>query len=262
MRLVSWAYMKFIEEADPNLDLALKFFIGLGRGPEREAILGFKELVGRLRTFDQHRLKYGSEKDQKTLHTAQSWFERACGSRLPSDQHFERCILALLQEIDGVLRSLVAFLTALERDEYRDTILGQWQDGRTRAWPKHAYAKLVSDVLEDLGRADLRPDVVTDRLLPALQRQLEVLADGADKGRCLRAWLERQIPVDFPSPPLFNGDDLRALGYTPGRELGVMKKHLDELASKGGVSREELLEIARRELEQKSSAASVVPPQV
>jgi hypothetical protein len=106
----------------------------------------------------------------------------------------------------------VAFLTALEHDEYRDTILCQWQAGRTKAWPKHAYAQLVSDVLADLGRADLRPDVVTDRLLPALQKQLEVVADDVDKGRWLRGWLERQIPVDFPSPPLIDGEDLRAFG--------------------------------------------------
>jgi hypothetical protein len=262
VRLVSWAYMKFIEEAEPNLGLALKFFSGLGQGPVEEAIRGFKKTLGRLRTFEQHRLEYDSESDQQTLLTAQTWFERACGSRLPSDQHFERCSLALLQEIDAVLRSIVAFLVALEHDEYRDTILGQWHAGRTRSWPKHAYAKLVTGVLADLGRADLRPDVVTDRLLPALQKQLEVLEDDADKARCLRVWLERRIAAEFPSPPLIDGEDLRALGYLPGRDLGVMKKHLNGLAAKGGVTREELLDIARRELVQKSSDAAEVPPQV
>jgi hypothetical protein len=44
--------------------------------------------------------------------------------------------------------------------------------------------------------------------------------------------------------------------------MGAMKKRLNGLAAEGGITREELLDIARRELAQKSSNAAEVPPQV
>ena len=59
--------MKLIEEAEPNVRLALKFFRGLGKGADEEVIRSLREMLGRLRTFEQHRLQYGSERDQQTL---------------------------------------------------------------------------------------------------------------------------------------------------------------------------------------------------
>jgi hypothetical protein len=73
------------------------------------------------------------------------------------------------------------------------------------------------------------------------------LDDHIDKARWLRNWLERKIQADFPSPPLVDGDDLLELGYRPGKELGDMKKRLNDLAAGGGYSREQLLEMARQE---------------
>ena len=146
----------------------------------------------------------------------------------------------------------MAFLTDLERDEYRQTVLDQWQAARERSWPRFAYERLVNRALVHLGRSDLKPDVVTDRLLPSLQKQMDILADDVDTARWLRNWLERKIQADFPSPPLVDGDDLMELGYRPGRELGAMKKRLNDLAAEGGYSREQLLDMAIRELARSS----------
>ena len=68
LQLVSWAYMKFIEAAEPNLRCILRLFTGVCM--DAREVQAVRDDIVCLRTFAQHHLQFGSEHDKGTIERA------------------------------------------------------------------------------------------------------------------------------------------------------------------------------------------------
>ena len=242
VRLVSWAYQKFVEGGATNFPIVIR--IGAAVSADVDRLRQVFDLIGRLRTFEQHRLEYGSESDTKTRETVYKWLRGGCGSSTPHAEHFERCTLALLRDLRRFLTSLLTVLRAIDRDQYRDLLIAQWRERKESSWPKHKIDAVVSEVIATLNRADLKPAAVAEGLLSECQSQLAVISDDLNRKACLVSWLEKTITERFPLRMPVSGDDLGRLGVTDGRRIGQILKTLRCEFEQHSRSREELLAIA------------------
>jgi hypothetical protein len=242
-RLISWAYMLFVEAAEPNLRIILKLASGLRQ--DLGTVSRTRIAVAALRTLEQHRLDAGSEHDGKTVDAASAWYEGACGRRQAEPEDVEQCIGRLMLDVVAGLEAVVAFLRALAGDEFRDLIVRQWRDLAEKQWPKYRFEALVAEVLSGLGRADLRADVVTERLLGALQQSLAGTSDAVDRESVIRAMVERKISEEFPRDMPVDGRDIIALGIAPSAEVGRILSELRAHFAENNASRAELLLLAK-----------------
>ena len=222
-----------------------------------DRLRALNETIIALRTFEHHRLQLGSEHDEQVRVTAQGWFEQACGNRIPEEQHFEACIVAILRDVRDLIGGLFEDLIRVEQDAYRDLLVRQWKQGVEAHWPKHKFEEVVVQVLSDLGRTDLKAAALAERLLERMQKQLEVLSDSVDKERRLRSWLEETIRAEFPERTPVNGEDLKSMGFQPGPSLGKILGELEYHFRQKGWTRDQLLQHAKLLLESRESLDAV-----
>jgi hypothetical protein len=95
-------------------------------------------------------------------------------------------------------------------------------------------------VLAQLSRADLRPDIVAEKLLPTLQSALAAMVDDVDKESVIRALIERRILSDFPKEMPIDGRDIIKLGVK-GAAVGQILVQLRAAYLNNNLSRELLL---------------------
>jgi hypothetical protein len=248
LQLVSWAYRKIVEEAEPNLKIVLDineqtFHSGARARQTYEAII-------KLRTYEQHRLEYGSPHDAATRTLVGEWFRKACGDRVPEPWQIETCIATLLRDVKDLISSLLDILRRIENDDLRDVLVVQWKQRRETTWPKHRFASIVADDLHLLGRIEgpnaLSPEAVTEKLLHRMQEQLRVTAEGCDKEQKLRSWVEMVVSVDYPETVPISTKDLQRLGLPPGPAYREIMKALQTEYNSKKSSRESLLEMAKQ----------------
>lgn len=239
LRLVSWFYMTFIESAEPNGRIILRLAKGLRMNMDK--LIQARGVAGALRTFEQHRLDAASPHDKSTMNLACEWYENACGRRQPESEDVERCILRLLLDIISGLEDIVAFLNAVVRDDFRSVLLHQWRDLADKQWPKHRFESIVSKVINDIGRMDLRADVVTEKLLSDLQSVLAATSDEVDKEAIIRSLIERRVLNEFPKEMPVNGKDILELGVLRGPQVAQVLAELKAIFASKNSSRESLL---------------------
>ncbi len=252
-RLVSWSYMTFIEAAEPSAKIIVKLAQGLHLSMGGLALA--RQTAVALRTFEHHRLEAGSTHDKTTMSTACDWYQQACGRRQPELEDVERCISRLQLDIIRGLEDIVAFLQAVAGDEFRHVILQQWRGFAEKQWPKHRYDFLVAEVIGQLGRADLRPEVVSEKLLTSLQSALAVTADGSDKESVIRALIERKILSEFPREMPVDGRDIIELGIQGPAIAQVLSQLRSDFVANNS-SRESLLVLAKEVVEKSRSTTT------
>jgi len=248
LQLVSWAYRKIVEEAEPNLRLVLSIHEQVFHGGRKSRDIC--DVIAKLRTYEQHRLENESPHDMATRTAVQEWFKRACGDPVPEAWQVELCITTLLADLKDLLEQILSVLRQIENDALRNVLVEQWTKRRETTWPKHRYVTLVSDVLRLVGRLEgpnsLSPTAVTERLLTRMQEQLLVIGEVDDKEERLRRWLEKLIAGEFPETMPFSARDLEEMALPPGpiykKLLGKIKAEHDEKKS----SREDLLALAKQ----------------
>jgi hypothetical protein len=253
MRLISWAYITFVEAAEPSIRIVAR--LGNGVRVRVDGLTAVRSNVAALRTFEQHRLDVGSSHDKETISLACDWYDRACGHRQPENEDFERCIAQLLAELVAALETVGVFLRAVATDEFRDLIVRQWRNLAEQQWPKHRYETLVAAVIDRLGRRDLRPEVVTQRLLSSMQQTLAATSDDVDREAVILAHIERQIREEFPREMPIDGRDIVAMGVPPSAKVGNVLGQLKAHFAANDSSREELLVLARQLIESDSHVA-------
>lgn len=238
-RLVSWAYVTLQEQAKPNLDAVLRLMTGLKVSPS--PIVEVRLQVGRLRTYLQHSLQYGSESDQATMQVVFSWFEKAIGKRQPQRQDFEACSRSLLFQQIQVFDQILKFLDRLNRDTLRELPIRQWLAYRETTWPKHSFQVIVNEALRNLDRSDLDEIIVCEAILAELQERLRATKQTENREHILVSRSEILIQERYPVTPPINGSDLIDLGVLPGRELGELLKEIRDRFEETQATKEELL---------------------
>lgn len=196
-RLVSWAYMMFVECGGPNIASVAKLAGGLRVNVE--AIQETRDTVGRLRTFLQHSLQYGSHSDQQTIEQASRWFDAAVGRLHPLEQDYRVCSIVLLRSIATAFNLILSFLRRLNEDEYKHVVLQQWKDRIEDVWPKHQFDAAINKAIISLQRSDLDLDSICKKLLPKMQERLKVTSKETDRHKALKEYAEYLIDELFPS---------------------------------------------------------------
>jgi len=248
LQLVSWAYRKIVEEAEPNLRIVLDVHEQVFHRDDQARQTC--QALNKLRTYEQHRLEYGSAHDAFTRSTVEEWFRKACGDPVPEPWQVETCIAALLCDLKNLFSCILEILRRIENDDLREILVEQWKQRRETTWPKHRFVTLVTEVLRLLGRVEgpnaLAPEAVTEKLLSRLQEQLRILVDGSDKEQRLRTWVERVIADDFPETMPISTRDLQLLGLQPGPAYKQIMELLQAEYDNKKSSRESLLELSKQ----------------
>lgn len=196
-RLISWAYMMLIECGSPNVAIVGKLATGLR--VQIAELMVTCDTIGRLRTFLQHSLQYGSKSDQQTIELASKWFDNAVGRFYPLEQDYEICIIVMLQSVAEAFEKIHQFLQKLNEDEYKHTILRQWKDRVEDVWPKHQYDSAICKALRSLNRTDLDLESLCRKLLPKMQERLKITSKDADRHKAMQEYAEHLIEETFPS---------------------------------------------------------------
>jgi hypothetical protein len=242
LQLVSWAYVTIVENGEPNLRCVLRHFSG--QRLDNKRVGEIRDTIVCLRTFLQHSLAYGSDHDRVTLNKACSWFEITIGRRQPERNDFEACIRGLLLECHALIDDLLQFLRNVGRDKFRDIVIQQWVDARERTWPRHKFDAIVARVLHDLGRSDLKVEVVCSQNLKEMNDVLAASASLDDREAMLARFVEQRICQRYPLPLPVSARDLIALGVPPGPQIREILCTLLERFESGLHDRNELLGIA------------------
>jgi hypothetical protein len=248
LQLVSWAYRKLVEEADPNMRIVLDIHEQVYHGND-QAKRTCETLVT-LRTYEQHRLEYGSPHDAETRIAVEDWFRKACGDGVPEPWQVEACITAILHDLRRLFLTILDVLRRIENDALRSILVDQWKQRRETSWPKHRFVTLVADVVRLLGRLEgpntLVPEPLTEKLLKRMQDQLRVIAEDSDREQKLRTWIEKVIQVEYPETMPVSTKDLERLGLPPGPAYKEIMRSLQADYDSKKSSRETLLELAKQ----------------
>lgn len=242
LRLVSWAYVTVIENAEPNLRIVAKLFAGQNLKADR--VFEMRDSVGCLRTLLQHSLQYGEERDQDTIAKTAAWFEGAIGKPQPRQSDFENCIRHLLNEVEDLFKRLLHFLNRLNDDELRRISIAQWIDHKETEWPKHKFAKIVEAAIQNLGRQDLNVNVVCDKLLDSLRSRLKVTSENEDRQAILLCLAESEVDEKFPMTLPVSGSDIISLGVPKGPLVSEIRKAVQLKFESGITEKSKLLEYA------------------
>lgn len=219
IRTASWLYVHYFEAGQ----VGVRFLV---RRNATVAPVGHGDLhlhvVHALRTWAQHNINPTSESDVAVAETCEQWFERACGTRVPrTDEHWKALLDALLSEAAAFLERLQQAVSAIESDEDRSVICGQWEDRLTRDWPAHRFHSLIASAASDLGRDALDPVSFYARHGHALREGLKLVTDDSDLDQEARKLVERALLSDVVAVlPITGHDVLAHFDVVPGPEVG------------------------------------------
>jgi hypothetical protein len=245
-RLVSWGYKVLHDRggAADNIEALLKLPLANHGSPKE--IKETRDLIHSWRTLEQHSVER-DDRGMRMRRRVEEWCEKACGSRVPNDAHWERCITCLMFELKRALCLLTERLNALCKSPEPAILIAQWRDRLEMSWPKHKYDKLLDQVLQNLGRTELLANAIAKDLIEAMQHQLTFYSPSSDRDRLMRAWLEGEIQRRFPRPPLIS-DDLVRLGVSP-EKMDYWLRRCNRLFSEEGKDRDELLDLVTKEVQ-------------
>jgi hypothetical protein len=248
LQLVSWAYRKLVEEAEPNMRIVLEIYEQVFHG--NDLAKRTCDILVKLRTYEQHRLEYASAHDAETRIAVEEWFRKNCGDGVPEPWQIEACIAAMLQELRQLFTTIIDVLRRIENDDLRTMLVEQWKQRRETSWPKHRFVTLVADVARLMGRLEgpnaLAPEALTDKLLKRMQDQLRVMGEDSDKEHKLRTWIEKVIQMEYPETMPVSTKDLERLGLPPGPAYKEVMRLLQADYDANKSTRESLLDLAKK----------------
>src|SRR5262249_34934235 len=139
MRTVSWLYVLYHEAGRPSVAFLCGLLHGYDLDPDGR-IAAHLALVQQLRTFLQHNLDPGKPHDTQIWTACEEWFQRHCRTRVPvENDHWDGCLLALLDEARRFFQALSGCVRAIEGDEARQDVVDQWVFRKSRYHPPHQF---------------------------------------------------------------------------------------------------------------------------
>ncbi len=241
IRTASWLYVHYFEVGR----VGVRFLVrrnprraGHGQGDEH------LDVVHALRTWSQHNLDPGSERDARVAETCSNWFEPRCGTRLPrTETHWRALLDALLDEAQVFLNRLLSLLAEIERDDDRDIICQQWEIRLERDWPAPRYYSLITVVAADLGRQALDPKAFYDRHGHTIREGLRLVSEDWDLETEARKLIERALLTETASLlPITGHDVMEFFAIVPGPRVGHLLECARRLYDEQPCDKEELLQ--------------------
>jgi hypothetical protein len=227
---VSWMYVALFEEGRQIVD----FLIERARfgGLDQDARMSkFRKIVHALRTDLQHGLDCSKREDCEKLLTGRGWMSKVCGKPdIPDEYFFPNSLDEWNALRDGFEDEALEFvqllrevLLLIERDEFRNDILDEWEIRESSTLKAHEFDKIIFECVQELGIPSLdlkRFGVVHyDRWRKAL-----VMIDGSVDVREIAKRLVSQSLLEHWGEfcPITGQDVMSRFGLSPGREIGKL----------------------------------------
>lgn len=242
MRVVSWLFVQHFEAGK----LGTSFLEGkievYGHDPERKA-KRHRSLIQQFRTFFQHNLDSSKEHDRDIVEACEQWFKANCGTAVPSaDEHWARCLSALLNEAQEALQILLDTLRSIEADESCESICREWHVRIKRYFPPYMFDDLILKAAVDMGRDGIDAVSLRKRNYDSWQQHMSLLKDGVDFEAEARKLVEYAMLSLAPKVLPITGKDLMAeFALGPGQVIGELLRAARQMHEDVPSSRNELL---------------------
>ena len=246
LRLVSWLYVLYWEAGKTSLPYLIKRFDAYSVD-EDGTLRGHPLNVQKLRTYTQHNLSIEESHDKKTIGDCHDWFSAKCGTAVPdSEDEWDRCLVALLQEALEFLESLLNVLRLMEKDESKDLICNDWRFRRSRYHPPHQFEALVAAIATDMGHEYIDPERLVRRNYEKWAQSLRAFSSDYDFESEARKLIENAILTDLSSlMPITGKDIIQEFGVEPGKLVGRLLGEARESYQQTPCTRIELLDRLR-----------------
>jgi hypothetical protein len=241
IRTGSWLYVHYFEVGRVSVRfLARRNPAAKGQEHGHEHL----GLVHAIRTWSQHSIDPASPHDVGIAETCETWFKRACGTRLPrTDEHWRTLVYVLLADAQSFLRLLLDMLSAIEGDGDRDVICQQWEERLKRDWPANRYHDIIQMAAVDLGRVALDPVAFYNRHGHVIREGLQLLSENCDFESEARKLVERSILTESGTVlPITGRDIMIAFNISPGPQVGHLLERASYLYQEHPSDRENLLQ--------------------
>jgi hypothetical protein len=242
MRVVSWLFVQHFEAGKLGTTFLESRIEVYGHDPDRKA-KQHRALIQQFRTYFQHNLDSSKAHDRDIVEACEQWFKAACGTARPStDEHWSKCLWAMLDDAQETLRILLNTLRSIEADESCENICREWQVRIKRNFPPYMFDDLIVKAAVDMGRDGIDAVSLRKRNYDAWQKHMSLLRDGVDFEAEARKLVEHAIMSLVPKVLPITGKDLMTeFGLGPGQAIGQLLAAAKQLHEAGPCSREELL---------------------
>ncbi len=257
LRTVSWLYVLYLEVGKVGIDFLTARFGALEIGAS-ESVSSHPTLVQTLRTYLQHNLSPERDTDRDVQEKCEAWFQRICGTRVPDgDDQWGQCVTALLEEAIVFMEALRACVRAIEGNESREAIIGDWAIRLSRHHPAADFDRVISTTATDLGREHLDIVRFRKRFYGEWTQALSILEGDYDFEKEARKLVELALLSQTRAVLPITGTDIMAsLGLAPGRRIGQLLAKAKRLYDEGPCSAEELLSRLKAEAADEAEPAA------
>lgn len=241
--VVTWLYGYYYESGKISLPFLLERFQAY-EFDHHETHKSHYEGIRRMRTFLQHNLNLDSSTDWELKRSCEQWFMSFCSSTLPgNEEDWEACLMGLLLESKEFLSRSIECVREIERDESRDSIVGQWEFKLRQYHPKHEFERLVNVVIRDMGQDALDSKIFCDKYYDRWSRGLRLRTGKWDFDYEARRLIEQTMMNENEVPlPITGGDIIREFGIRPGPEVGILMRVAKDLYYSDPCTKSTLLE--------------------
>ena len=247
LRLTSWSYVLLFEAGRVSIPYLLK--LPSRKGRIDRSLLIIRENVRSLRTFSFHNLGL-TEHDMQLSRKARNWHREKCGTDSPkSKQEWRNCFESLCSEVSEIVAhcyGVVDYILASPMDGHG--AIAELKRRLDRNWPAHSFDRLVEDILVRMERK-LNVTAFRNRHLSSWRSYLDSLPEGDDIETEIIQLIERDVLYHFDGMLPIDGRDILDLGVPKGPLVGLYLHKAREFMLNGNESREELLDLIKREFQ-------------
>nr|WSX49132.1 hypothetical protein OG409_09340 [Streptomyces sp. NBC_00974] len=182
----------------------------------------FKHALGRLRTFFAHNLDPSTTRDRETRDTCYGWFKDACGSRVPDDGQWERCLKTLLESALSYLTLAISIARAIEQHPDSKTLSHVWKDRLSRTDVVADYLGSLQRAAGDLGCEGLNLHQIRDRYKKRWAKALSLVPATANIEEVTLRHMEQVLIAETGRLlPITASDVMDRLELPPGESVEV-----------------------------------------
>ncbi|MBK9155720.1 MAG: hypothetical protein IPM25_16185 [Chloracidobacterium sp.] len=260
MKTVSYLYSLYREVAKENLEIAVSHFdiYSLNDGSDVDNHFIF---LNSLRTYLQHNLSPLQSKDLKQRQRCEDWFEKKCGTRLPTkESQWLSCTEGLINDSSEFLSRVLACLQLIESSSETKSIVDKWNERLDRMHQPFEFDAIIEIVANDLGREKLDVTSFRKRYFDKWSKELKSLQWGYDFEIEARKLVEGALIAEMRDIlPITGAQILERFKVRPGPDVEWLLFTAARLYDEERCSSERLLDRLAENLPEDSPQMAAVP---
>lgn len=228
LRTISWLYILFYEAGRVNVEFLVEYLNPSGLDSQGKAIKHIR-VIHSMRTSLQHNLDLNENRDKSLRELSELWFVDRLGVMSPhKSKEWEKCLTDLLNESCETMELLIKSLTYIQKDDFCDGIVSQWNEKCSRYHPPHEYDRIIAIVASDMGMDHINALKIRNRYYESWSKELEYLHGDYDFEYEVRKRVQLALLRD-PIIPITTVDIMNSFNINPGPLVGRLVKTAKEI---------------------------------